>query len=126
MFLQVVDCVKSLDLPPPINVEGFGVAGTDSVSLVTDANLDHLFPPSRSVETGVVSWSPPTPNWNPWSGCNIDQGPLASASMDDISQVKVASHSEAKMPLEPVQKFVKKASKFHKFLFQNFEKSICL
>ena len=33
-----------------------------------------------------VSWSPPTPNWNPWLGCNIDEGPLASASLESISQ----------------------------------------
>ena len=26
------------------------------------------------------------PNWNPWSGCNIDEGPLASANMDQISE----------------------------------------
>lgn len=26
---------------------------------------------------GVVSWSPPQPNWNPWTGCNMDEGPLA-------------------------------------------------
>jgi hypothetical protein len=31
--------------------------------LVTEAELDHLFPPSNPVEAGVVSWSPPTPNW---------------------------------------------------------------
>ena len=27
--------------------------------------------------SGVISWSPPQPNWNPWTGCNIDEGPLA-------------------------------------------------
>ena len=26
---------------------------------------------------GTVSWSPPQPNWNPWVGANIDEGPLA-------------------------------------------------
>ena len=36
--------------------------------------------------SGVVSWSPPTQNWNPWTGCNIDEGPLASAALEDISQ----------------------------------------
>ena len=29
---------------------------------------------------GVVSWSPPQPNWNPWLNCNIDDGPLARVS----------------------------------------------
>ena len=26
---------------------------------------------------GVVSWSPPQQNWNPWIAANIDEGPLA-------------------------------------------------
>ena len=29
---------------------------------------------------GTVSWAPPQPNWNPWSSCNIDDGPLAVVS----------------------------------------------
>ena len=29
---------------------------------------------------GTVSWSPPQPNWNPWVGANIDEGPLAVVS----------------------------------------------
>ena len=29
---------------------------------------------------GIVSWSPPQQNWNPWTGCNIDEGPLAFVS----------------------------------------------
>lgn len=35
---------------------------------------------------GVVSWSPPQPNWNPWTGCNIDEGPLATTSLDQLSE----------------------------------------
>jgi len=33
---------------------------------------------SNDTRPGVVSWSPPLPNWNPWSSCNIDEGPLAT------------------------------------------------
>ena len=88
LLQQVADCVKTLGLPLPVDTNGYGVEGSEPISLITDADLDHLFPTSsRAPEAGVVSWSPPTQNWNPWSGCNIDEGPLASASMDDISQV---------------------------------------
>ena len=31
--------------------------------------------------SGVISWSPPIPNWNPWTGSNIDEGPLAHVSL---------------------------------------------
>lgn len=34
--------------------------------------------PGRS--TGVIPWSPPQPNWNPWLAINIDEGPLATVS----------------------------------------------
>ncbi len=34
----------------------------------------------RQMQAGVVSWSPPQPNWNPWVGCNIDEGPMAYVS----------------------------------------------
>jgi len=30
--------------------------------------------------TGVISWSPPQSNWNPWLAINIDEGPLATVS----------------------------------------------
>ena len=29
----------------------------------------------------MVPWSPPQPNWNPWTNCNIDEGPLAYVSI---------------------------------------------
>uniref|UniRef100_A0A914VHA8 RNA helicase n=1 Tax=Plectus sambesii TaxID=2011161 RepID=A0A914VHA8_9BILA len=34
---------------------------------------------------GVVSWCPPLQNWNPWRGSNIDEGPLAFTTLDNIS-----------------------------------------
>ena len=34
----------------------------------------------RQMKGGVISWSPPQPNWNPWMACNIDEGPLATVS----------------------------------------------
>ncbi|GAB6022002.1 hypothetical protein CHUAL_006154 [Chamberlinius hualienensis] len=35
---------------------------------------------------GVIPWSPPQVNWNPWSSCNIDEGPLATMPMPEISR----------------------------------------
>lgn len=56
------------------------------VSLITDVKLaefDTQDTPQYS--GGTVSWSPPQPNWNPWTACNLDQGPLASLTLDQIS-----------------------------------------
>uniref|UniRef100_A0A3P8WSM2 RNA helicase n=1 Tax=Cynoglossus semilaevis TaxID=244447 RepID=A0A3P8WSM2_CYNSE len=35
---------------------------------------------------GVVPWSPPQVNWNPWISSNIDEGPLAYCTAEQISR----------------------------------------
>ena len=42
--------------------------------LSEQVDVDHM----RKSRAGVVSWSPPQMNWNPWLGSNIDEGPLAT------------------------------------------------
>ncbi|XP_069122246.1 ATP-dependent RNA helicase A protein-like [Argopecten irradians] len=55
-------------------------------SLLTHTSLEEFEPAPRRNTGGVVPWSPPQPNWNPWTNCNIDEGPLAMATMEEISQ----------------------------------------
>ncbi len=87
--LQLADCLQSLGLSA-VDVEGVTLEQGQSLSLITD---EHLEDSSKEVESSenkggnVVSWSPPTQNWNPWTGCNIDEGPLASVPLETISQV---------------------------------------
>jgi ATP-dependent RNA helicase A len=42
--------------------------------------LAHFEPSQRQNAVGVVPWSPPQSNWNPWTSSNIDEGPLAYVS----------------------------------------------
>lgn len=35
--------------------------------------------------SSVISWSPPQQNWNPWTACNIDEGYLATADLETLS-----------------------------------------
>lgn len=42
--------------------------------------LAHFEPSQRRNHVGVVPWSPPQSNWNPWTSSNIDEGPLAYVS----------------------------------------------
>lgn len=58
---------------------------TTGISLLTNQILDD-FISSVPQPVGFVSWSPPQPNWNPWTGCNIDEGPLATISLDKLSE----------------------------------------
>lgn len=46
------------------------------VSLV-QGKMATFEPSQRQSVSGVVPWSPPQVNWNPWTSCNIDEGPLA-------------------------------------------------
>ncbi|CAL1541564.1 unnamed protein product, partial [Lymnaea stagnalis] len=70
-------------LPPP-KEEGEGV-GPPVVSLINQPSLEEFDPAPPKRTPGVVSWSPPIPNWNPWINCNIDEGPLATSSLSNIS-----------------------------------------
>ncbi|KAK3576030.1 hypothetical protein CHS0354_005183 [Potamilus streckersoni] len=54
--------------------------------LINKAVLDEFEPAPKRDYGGVIPWSPPQQNWNPWTNCNIDEGPLAVATMESISQ----------------------------------------
>ncbi|XP_068272943.1 ATP-dependent RNA helicase A [Nyctibius grandis] len=53
--------------------------------LINVGKLAHFEPSQRQSHVGVVPWSPPHSNWNPWTGCNIDEGPLANLTPEQIS-----------------------------------------
>ena len=59
---------------------------------------------------GVVSWSPPQPNWNPWTGCNIDEGPLASIHLDKLSEDLMNTERERLQQEVSLQKSIKERS----------------
>ncbi|XP_058034244.1 ATP-dependent RNA helicase A isoform X2 [Ahaetulla prasina] len=53
--------------------------------LLSIGKLAHFEPSQKQNQTGVVPWSPPQSNWNPWTSCNIDEGPLSYATPEQIS-----------------------------------------
>ncbi|KAK8730414.1 hypothetical protein OTU49_007995 [Cherax quadricarinatus] len=55
-------------------------------SLIPDVKLAEFELSEAPQSTGgVVSWSPPQQNWNAWTSCNLDEGPLSTLSLDQIS-----------------------------------------
>ncbi len=53
----------------------------EPLSLLVQQKLDEFQDSERpQTRPGVVPWSPPQPNWNPWIGANIDEGPLSVVS----------------------------------------------
>nr|XP_036877000.1 ATP-dependent RNA helicase A [Manis javanica] len=64
------------------------VPSPDDPSVPVTLNLGklaHFEPSQRQSQMGVVPWSPPQSNWNPWTSSNIDEGPLAYATPEQIS-----------------------------------------
>lgn len=58
------------------------------------------FEPSQKQSTGgVVQWSPPQVNWNPWTSSNIDEGPLAFVSWLYVAVHKVILRYYLIMPI---------------------------
>uniref|UniRef100_A0A8B9IRK9 RNA helicase n=1 Tax=Amazona collaria TaxID=241587 RepID=A0A8B9IRK9_9PSIT len=53
--------------------------------LINVGKLAHFEPSQKQSHLGVVPWSPPHSNWNPWTSCNIDEGPLANLTPGQIS-----------------------------------------
>ena len=53
----------------------------EPASLLVQRKLEEFEDSHRQTRGGVVSWSPPQPNWNPWVGANIDEGPMAYVSL---------------------------------------------
>ncbi|KAL8568221.1 hypothetical protein ACOMHN_027744 [Nucella lapillus] len=64
---------------------GEGEEPPQGQSLLVQESLEEFEPAPRKSTPGVVPWSPPQPNWNTWANCNIDEGPLATATLEQIS-----------------------------------------
>ena len=80
---QMENCVRSLPTDP-VRVDGY--QGGEPLCLSPAVRLDHLLPQTRPGEGGEVTWSPPQPSWDPWRAADIGQAPLASPSLDQVSE----------------------------------------
>ncbi|XP_028172937.1 dosage compensation regulator-like, partial [Ostrinia furnacalis] len=95
---KLEDTLRELEIEP-VDVNNANVQqseGQDGKTVVTILQLDRVraMREARPTPGGVVSWSPPQANWNPWTSCNIDEGPLAKMSLDDISSDLEKSHRD--------------------------------
>ncbi|XP_015591830.2 dosage compensation regulator isoform X2 [Cephus cinctus] len=93
-------------------------SSTPGISLITNHVLDD-FISSVPQPAGVVSWSPPQQNWNPWTGCNIDEGPLATISLDVLSEDISNDHRQRLNDDTALQKSLKERSNLPVFAKRN-------
>ncbi|XP_034477717.1 dosage compensation regulator isoform X2 [Drosophila innubila] len=81
------EVIKALDLPvvnpSNIKMEKDGVP----ISLIVNPNRSdvQVEGDGRQESAAVIPWAPPQPNWNAWHACNIDEGDLATKSIDSLS-----------------------------------------
>lgn len=56
------------------------------VSLVIATQEPERKPKPYEISGSVIPWSPPVQNWNAWNSSNIDEGYLATATLDQLSE----------------------------------------
>ncbi|KAI6231623.1 RNA helicase [Aphelenchoides besseyi] len=76
---------------------------TSRMTLLSDQKLDSFPNSTRLSKNSLVSFAPPTKNWNPWRSANIDEGPLAQMSLQQISD-KLLEEEKKKVPALNIQK----------------------
>ncbi|KAK7017965.1 ATP-dependent RNA helicase A, partial [Halocaridina rubra] len=82
IMAQIDGVIKATGIEP---VECFDNSSTP-LNLIPSVQLEEFEDCEGPViSSGVVSWSPPQTNWNPWTACNIDVGPLATMGLDEHS-----------------------------------------
>uniref|UniRef100_A0A1A7WG96 RNA helicase n=1 Tax=Iconisemion striatum TaxID=60296 RepID=A0A1A7WG96_9TELE len=90
------------------------------VSLV-QGKMATFEPSQRQSGAGVVPWSPPQVNWNPWTSSNIDEGPLAYCTPEQISG---DLHHELMFQLENDENLQKILSERDQLPVKRFEEEI--
>lgn len=69
----------------PVNVDS-RMNSENPISLLIPKNDPERKPRPFQSTGSVIPWSPPTANWNAWISSNIDEGYLATASLEQLSE----------------------------------------
>lgn len=67
------------------------------MSLLIQAPQIERKPQPYTASDTVIPWSPPIPNWNAWNASNIDEGYLATASLDQLSEDLLGNARDRKL-----------------------------
>ncbi|CAL8111451.1 unnamed protein product [Orchesella dallaii] len=98
-------------------VDNSGEGQTQGMSLLLDIKKSPLKYDEDNTRQGmIVSWSPPVPNWNPWTSCNIDEGHMASTSLEQLSQEFLEAFKETQQINQHFQEIWATRSKLPVFL----------
>ncbi|XP_036319042.1 dosage compensation regulator isoform X2 [Rhagoletis pomonella] len=109
LIQRVNECIQDLDLPVinPFNIKPEGENA--GVSLLVPTHRDvkrQANDDGMQMQGSVIPWAPPQPNWNAWNACNIDEGYLATASLEDLCNDLEVTSKDKKMNNTELQKFI--------------------
>lgn len=80
----------------PVRIDR-NIKSENPISLLIHDPLPERRPQPYQVSGSVIPWSPPTPNWNAWNASNIDEGYLATATLDQLSDDLLANARDKKL-----------------------------
>ncbi|XP_052862238.1 dosage compensation regulator [Anopheles cruzii] len=71
----------------PVKLTNAEVSEDRPLMLLHPSDDVHRKPKTLNLQqpSSVIPWSPPQSNWNAWSACNIDEGYLSTATLDQLS-----------------------------------------
>ncbi|XP_055708405.1 dosage compensation regulator isoform X2 [Phlebotomus papatasi] len=113
---KIANCLKDLNIQPVNPNAAPRVKQEDGTmqpfSLLIPSNEPRVDRMALLNQPGsVISWSPPQPNWNPWLACNIDEGYLATASLDQLSDDLSNSEKDRRMNDSQLQEMMMQREK---------------
>ncbi|XP_076045328.1 dosage compensation regulator mle isoform X2 [Oratosquilla oratoria] len=112
---KVNDALEATGIRPV----GMGASGEQGESLIIETKLAEPQTDGPKFKCGIVSWSPPQQNWNPWTNCNIDEGPLAHISLDQFSTNIQEEHQRKLQTDATLQKMLQSRSELPVFTKRN-------
>ncbi|XP_050532289.1 ATP-dependent RNA helicase A protein [Daktulosphaira vitifoliae] len=84
---NVQNILKELNIDPVKVHTNNDAQSSEPISLLSNQVLVDFQETKKNIWTsGVIPWSPPQPNWNPWLAINIDEGTIANATLEQLSE----------------------------------------
>lgn len=82
--------ISPVQVNPNLNID-------NPISLLIHDPQKERKPQPFTASGSVIPWSPPIPNWNAWNASNIDEGYLATASLEQLSEDLLGNARERKI-----------------------------
>ncbi|XP_063696057.1 dosage compensation regulator isoform X2 [Culicoides brevitarsis] len=108
MISRIENCLKDLNIRPVDHKRAPMIKPDEGqephVSLLIQENETEAPRRYQDDAGSVIPWAPPQQNWNPWNACNIDDGYLATATLDQLSDDLIRDERDKKMNDPELQK----------------------